>query len=156
MYPCFQMADVEPERNELFVSLFVKYDVCGSSQKVTGTYLQSASNRVAARCAVWSKTQSITADDRRTESNSAINFKWVWAYKREETTTCTLRRLIAVYGRGMSLECHGIGCLYVNDLWQLILLNATKRNDRCLLSLTTVLCSSGKEITIFDSYYLFS
>lgn len=75
MYPCFQMADVEPERNELFVSLFVKYDVCGSSQKVTGTYLQSASNRVAARCAVWSKTQSITADDRRTESNSAINFK---------------------------------------------------------------------------------
>lgn len=75
MYPCFQVADVKPERNGLFVSLFVKYDVCGTSQMVTSSYLQSGSSKFAARCAVWSKTQSIIAGDRRTETKLAINFK---------------------------------------------------------------------------------
>lgn len=75
MYPCFQVAGVEPERNGLFVPLFVKYDICGTSQMVRSAYLQSGSNKFAARFAVWSKTQSITASDRRTETKLAINFK---------------------------------------------------------------------------------
>lgn len=37
------------------------------------------------------------------------------------------KALVAVYCRGISMGSHGIGCLYVNDIWQFILWNAAKK-----------------------------